>query len=198
MAAPHALLRAARGWPCRLLLVLALLPGSVAAQALGSDAHAKARLVVTFARFVQWPADRFASDDAPLQLCVAHDSATLAEAFRLQLTTPSPGRPMQLQLTPALPGHAGLGAPAGDCHLLYIDGSAPRRMAELLPPPHEPVLTMAQLDGFASRGGMVELVVVNDSLRFDVNLSALQQARLGVRAGVLKLARQVLRDGGTR
>ena len=180
------------------LFALALLPVASAAQSLGSDAQAKARLVVTFARFVQWPADTFAGDETPLQLCVVHDSATLADAFRRQLATPAPGRPMQLQLMPASTGHTGLGRTAGACHLLYIDDSAPRRLAELLPPPDEPVLTMAPLDGFASRGGMVELVVVNDALRFDVNLAALQRANLSVRAGVLKLAREVLREGGRR
>lgn len=193
----------ARAWPRHLAMLslavaLAWLPAAASAQSIGSDAQAKARVVVTFARFVQWPADTFASEDLPLQLCVLHDSATLADAFRRQLAAPVPGRPMQLQLMPAATGHTALAAPAAHCHLMYFDDSAPRRLTELLPPPDEPVLTMAQVDGFASRGGMVELVVVNDALRFDVNLAALQRANLNVRAGVLKLAREVLRDGGRR
>lgn len=184
--------------PLALLLALlvltgAALPRAACAQAMGSDARAKARLVVTFSRFVQWPAHAFAHEDSPLLLCVAQDSPVLADAFRRQLATPPAGRPLQLVWwpTPAPPGPA----PDGNgCHLLYIDDSAPRRLADLLPPPEAPVLTMAQQDGFASRGGMVEVVVVNDALRFDVNLTALQKAELGVRAGVLKLAREVLRE----
>ena len=43
----------------------------------------------------------------------------------------------------------------------------------------------------ASHGGMVELVNVNDALRFDVNLKALRGAHLGLSSQVLKLARQV-------
>lgn len=181
----------------RHLLALALLAGlalppAARAQSVGSDARAKARLVITFSRFVQWPAHAFAHEDSPLLLCVAHDSPVLVDAFRRQLATPPAGRPLQLVWWPTPGGQAS--APGGSCHLLYIDDSAPRRLAELLPPPDAPVLTMAQHDGFASRGGMVELVVVNDALRFDVNLSALQKAELGVRAGALKLAREVLRE----
>lgn len=178
-----------------LLLAGLLLPQAARAQTMGSDAWAKARLVITFSRFVQWPARAFAHEDSPLHVCVVQDSPVLAEAFRRQLATPPAGRPLQLVWWPAPGSQAAAGA---SCHLLYIDDSAPRRLAELLPPPDAPVLTMAQQDGFASRGGMVELVVVNDALRFDVNLSALHRAELGVRAGALKLAREVLREDPRR
>lgn len=170
-----------------LCTALAGAPATVPAQAAGSDALAKARLVTTFARFVQWPAGTFSADDTPLLLCVAQDSPAVADAFRRQAAgTAAAGRPLQLVLLAPRPA-------ADRCHLLYIDDSAPRRHAPALPAAEEPVLTMAQIDGFASRGGMVELVVVNDALRFDVNLAALQRSGIGVRAGALKLAREVLR-----
>lgn len=169
-----------------LCAALAAGPAVARAQAAGSDAVAKARLVTTFARFVQWPAGTFAADDTPLLLCVAQDSPAVADAFRHQAAGPGTGRPLQLVLLSPRPT-------ADRCHLLYIDDSAPRRNAPVLPAAEEPVLTMAQIDGFASRGGMVEVVVVNDALRFDVNLAALQRAGIGVRAGALKLAREVLR-----
>ncbi|MBC9000330.1 YfiR family protein, partial [Pseudomonas sp. N40(2020)] len=140
-------LRHAAALACVALALLLGLQGAVRAQSVGSDAQAKARLVATFARFVQWPAAAFAGDDAPLLLCVAQDSPALADAFRRQLAAPPAGRPMQLVLTST-------GAPArGGCHLLYIDDSAPRRLAVPLPPADEPVLTMALIDGFAGRGG---------------------------------------------
>ncbi|MCR5864211.1 YfiR family protein [Aquincola sp. J276] len=169
-----------------LCAALAASPAALRAQAAGSDAVAKARLVTTFARFVQWPAGTFAADDTPLQLCVAQDSPAVADAFRRQAAGAAAGRPLQLVLLAPRPG-------AERCHLLYIDDSAPRRAAPALPQAEEPVLTMAQIDGFASGGGMVEVVVVNDALRFDVNLAALQRAGIAVRAGALKLAREVLR-----
>ena len=55
----------------------------------------------------------------------------------------------------------------------------------------EPVLTLGTVDGFIARGGMVEIVNGDDSLRFDVNLKTLRAAQLGVSSQVLRLARQV-------
>jgi hypothetical protein len=53
------------------------------------------------------------------------------------------------------------------------------------------VLTLGAVDGFLSQGGMVELVNVNDALRFDVSLKAVRSAQLALSSQVLKLARQV-------
>ncbi len=78
------------------------------------------------------------------------------------------------------------------CDLLFVDSSASRAAAEpLLAPGERPMLTLGATDGFLSQGGMVELVNVNDALRFDVNLRALRGAHLGLSGQVLKLARQV-------
>ena len=54
-----------------------------------------------------------------------------------------------------------------------------------------PLLTISDTEGFAARGGMVELVDDNDSIRLDVNLRALRASQLGLSSQVLKLARQV-------
>jgi hypothetical protein len=56
------------------------------------------------------------------------------------------------------------------------------------------VLTLGAVDGFLARGGMVELVVVDDALRFDVDLHALRDSGLVLSSHALKLARRV-RDG---
>lgn len=170
----------------RLLLAVLLGAAGVAAraQAIGSEAEAKARFTITLARFVQWPAHAFASEGAPLRLCVLHNSPAVAAAFVGQQGAVIAGHPLSVQS----------GAPAGGagCELLFIDGSAARVFADGLPPPgNAPLLTIGALDGFLSRGGMVELVNVNDALRFDVNLKALRAAQLGLPGQVLKLARQV-------
>lgn len=173
-------------WTRRLAHALTLAVGLVAlpapAQAPASEAEAKAKFAVTLARFIQWPAGAFASDAAPLRLCVLHDSPAVAAAFAGQRGQQVGGRELQV--------HLGVPAAPGGCELLFVDGSAARGVASL-PGGELPVLTIGALDGFLSRGGMVELVNVNDALRFDVNLKALRAAHLGLSAQVLKLARQV-------
>lgn len=172
-------------WGCALVL-----PADALAQAPANEAEAKVRFVLTLARFVQWPApvQPTPPDAAPgagaLRLCVVHDSPLLAAAFGSQRGALVTGRPVSVVLHPA---------PRGEpCDLLFVDASAARAAADALAGQSgRAVLTLGAVDGFLSQGGMVELVNVDDALRFDVNLKALRAAQLGLNAHVLKLARQV-------
>jgi hypothetical protein len=178
----HRARRPGAGLLARVALALALL-AAPAAQAQSGDAAAKARFAVTLARFVQWPAG---SEQAPLRLCVLQNSAALARAFRAQDGTPVGTRRVAVVLEPA-----GISA----CDLLFVDDSGARAAAPMLAEgAQRPVLTLGAVDGFLARGGMVELVNVDDTLRFDVDLHTLRQAGLGLSSHALKLARRV-REG---
>lgn len=167
--------------PRHLLIALAAFVFAAQAQAPASEAEAKAKFAVTLARFVQWPAGAFAAEGAPLRLCVLQDSPAVAAAFTSQRGVPVAGRPLAVSLL-------GPGAPTA-CDLLFVDGSAARSYA--VAAGEAPMLTIGALDGFLSRGGMVELVNVNDAMRLDVNLRALRAAQLELSSRVLQLARQV-------
>lgn len=147
--------------------------------ATGGDAAAKARLVVTIARFVQWPVPR--DTEQPLTLCVVQASPAVAVAFSAHAGSQIGSRTLQVQA----------GADPA-CHVLYVDASAPPPGGALLAAAAaRATLTLGSRAGFAAGGGMVEIVLVDDALRFDVNLPALRAAQLGVNPGVLKLARRV-------
>ncbi len=164
---------------CALLMATGL--GVSTAQGAAGDAAAKAKFVITFARFVQWPTSAFASPDAPLRLCLQHASASVGEAFAAHQGALVGGRPLLI---------VGPGADTAGCRLVYVDSSA-QRAATLPQATGEPVLTLGAVDGFVARGGMVEIVNVDDTLRFDVNLRAMRGAQLAVSSQVLRLARQV-------
>ena len=127
----------------------------------------------------------FPAETAPLRLCVLHNSPTVAPRSRSHAGRVGGGR-TSLSAQPARCSRAAA------CDLLFVDASAARggrRRARRCT--GAPMLTVGAVDGFLSRGGMVELVNVNDALRFDVNLTALRAAHLGLSSQVLKLARQV-------
>jgi YfiR/HmsC-like len=152
------------------------------AQAPG-DARLKARLALTLARFTQW-SPTFATPADALTICVRHRSEPLAEAFAELGGQAAAGRPVKVTLNPEkLPG---------SCHVLFIHESSARASAAALATIADaPILTVSDAEGFAARGGMVELVNVNDAIKLDVNLKALRAAQLGLSSQVLKLARQV-------
>jgi hypothetical protein len=168
-----------------LLLSGALLwTGASPVHALGAngDAAAKAKFTVMLSRFVQWPSGALAADGGPLRLCVFHNSPTVGLAFSRHTGELAAGRMVSVVSNPV----------AARCNVVFVDASAPRHVAEAVAyPAGTPVLVVGAVDGFAVRGGMVELVNVDDALRFDVNVAALRGANLGLSSQVLKLARQL-------
>lgn len=165
-----------------LTLLAAVWPGPARTQ--GSDAAAKARFVVTFVRFVQWPASPIGIEAPPLRLCLLQHSPVLANAFIAQDGANVGGRRLVVVLQ-SPPGLAG-------CDALFVDDSGVHGAAGLLAQATQrPLLTLGAVDGFLAQGGMVELVNVDDRLRFDVDLRAVRGAGLGLSSHVLKLARRV-------
>lgn len=176
-------------WPRLVagLMTLWLLPLAQPsqAQAPGSDAYAKAQLVLAFARFVEWPQDVLpGGGGSPLNVCVTHDSPALEAAFQQLAVGAATSRTV-------VPLFNVTGEAARACHVWFIDKSANSSLESRTLDAAEASLTMGSSDGFASRGGMVEIVIVNDGLRFDVNLPAVHAAGLNVRPNALRLARNV-------
>ncbi len=169
----------------RQLVAAALLwrAGHAAAQTPG-DARVKARLTLSLARFTQWSAAAFPTSADALTLCVMHGSETLAAAFGDLAGQTAAGHPVRVVLNPdKLPG---------GCNVLFVHETADRAgTAVLAAIAALPILTVGDAEGFAARGGMVELVNVSDAIKLDVNMRALRAAQLGLSSQVLKLARQV-------
>jgi YfiR/HmsC-like len=144
-----------------------------------SEASLRAKLTLSLSRFAQWPGAPTSAE--PLRLCVAQRNAEVARAFTEVDGQLVSGRRVQLQKAPPLAG----------CHVLYIHASAEQPGELIKAGAAASMLTISDAEGFIAQGGMVELVSVNDAMRFDVNLAALRQAQLGLSSQVLKLARQV-------
>ena len=166
-----------------LALLFALAAPAGLAQDL-NEARVKVRLALSLARFTQWPAGAFGAADDALNVCVAERNDVLASAFREIAGQSVNGRPLRL-VAPAP-------AQAGGCHLLFVHASAGTAglvLADAVA--GRPVLTIGDVDGFAARRGMVELVNVNDAIRMDVNLAAIRSGQLELSSRVLQLARRV-------
>ena len=75
--------------------------------------------------------------------------------------------------------------------VLFLHGSTTAPAAALADAARSGVLTVGDPEGFLATGGMVELVAVNDAIRFDVHLGALKAAGLTLSSQALRLARRV-------
>jgi len=87
--------------------------------------------------------------------------------------------------------------PIRNCHLLYItDVDLDESIALVGARDNAPALTVSDLAGFAQAGGMVNLIVEGDKMRFAVNVEAAVRARLRLSSRLLTLA-SVVKDQST-
>lgn len=140
------------------------------------DAGVKLRVATAIARFVELPAHR---RNGALQWCVATQGKPAPAVLALQGQKVG-ALEVQLQLAP----------PFDNCDLLYVDSSF-AGWRSLLGKRQAPGLTVSDIPGFLAAGGMVELVLESDAVRFDVNLRALRAQSIRLPSQVLSLAREV-------
>lgn len=75
------------------------------------------------------------------------------------------------------------------CHLLYVGGVDSKQFAQLLESVRDaPVFTVGDGEKFAERGGVAQLVLEKDRMRFAINIAAAQRARLTLSSRLLSLA----------
>ena len=157
------------------MLVCAPAPAVAQPQA---EAALKARLTLGLTRFAQWP-------DAPagavLRLCLAHRDLVIAQGFADLDGQVVNGRQVRVVKVP----------PVAGCHVLFVHASADKVPDLLRAAGGGGVLIVGDAEGLLAQGGMVELVAVDDAIRFDVSTGALRRAQLTLSSQVLKLARQV-------
>jgi hypothetical protein len=78
------------------------------------------------------------------------------------------------------------------CQLVFVSQREDKQLAEILNSLRgTSALVVGESDGFAERGGGIQLFLEDNKLRFAVNVDAVQNARLSVSSRLLALARIV-------
>lgn len=173
----------------RVLAAVALTIGAVApaAAAVGDELeHAvKAAYLYKFAGFVEWPAGVFASPDEPLVFGVVGSDAIADELAQAVRGRSVAGRPLRVRRIAAGEAFDGL-------HLLFIGRGEAARMHEIVRAVRpRAVLTVADMPGALDRGAIVNLLLVDDRVRFEVALDAAERAGVKLNARLLAVAYRV-------
>ena len=81
---------------------------------------------------------------------------------------------------------------ARECHLLFISASERDRLVSIFKGLEgAAILTVGEIEYFASRGGQIAFRMESKKVRFDINVAAVERARLKVSAQLMKLGRIV-------
>jgi hypothetical protein len=176
-------------WSCTAALTLAIVSLTGAAdRASGQSAttgQVKAAFLYNFARFTEWPVDAFASASGPLIIGVAGD-----EVLRMTLDNIIRGkvsglRPLRTRNVPDANA-------ATAVHILYIGGTLASRAQDFLNAVGAaPVLTVGDDDLFCDRGGMINFLVSDNRVRFEIRVDATEASRIKVSSRVLTLAKTI-------
>ena len=173
--------RAAAVLPIAGAIAIALLLRGVAIAQDVTEPALKAAFIYNFARFTTWPADLPATDS--FVICVLGDAA-VSDA----LTRAVAGR--QLMDRPITVASVAPAASKRSCRILYVSGVPAREAAEVTGELRDaPVLTISNIEGFASTGGMTQFFFEHGQLRFRIHNDSAKRAGLQISSRLLVMAR---------
>lgn len=166
----------------------ALAPTPVVAQddTSAAEQRIKAAFLHHFGTFVEWPASAFAGPGDSLNIGVIADDETTAYLRELSARRSLQGRPIRVvrvDRDTELDGVHIVFVPRGAMHHLP-------RIVEVID--GRPVLLVVDSAPGSTTGAVVEFVVVDDRVRFDVDLDAAQRQGLRMSSRMLQVARQVV------
>jgi len=166
-------------------VVLCLLAVLAQAQS-AAEYQVKAAFLFIFAKFVEWPSQTFASPETPLEICVLGQDPFGREFEQRIVEKVVNSR----QITVAHPQGV---AQARGCQILFVASSEKLRIRGILEGlKGASVLTVADTPSFIQTGGIINFVLDQDRVRFEINLKAAELAHLKLSARLLTVAKQVL------
>lgn len=148
--------------------------------------RAKANSLANFTGFVDWPVSGFATRDSPFLLCIVGDfpfgtslaERTSAMAYR--------GRRIQVVWV-----HKD--SETSSCQILFVSRAEAQRYSKVLEAVRgRSVLTVGETPNFLDCGGAVAFSFQQETLQFEINRDALEEAHLKMSSRLLALARRVV------
>jgi YfiR/HmsC-like len=150
------------------------------------EADIKAGFLYNFARFVEWPADAFAAQSAPLRIEVLG-----RDPFDGHLDRVIAGKMVNQHPITVVYTLSETALPSG--HIVVISSSEEKRVQRLLGAcAGKPMLTVSEIDRFVEAGGTIGFVPDGDNIRFAVNIATAREARLRIDSRMLAVARAVV------
>jgi hypothetical protein len=163
--------------------------GLLAQQPKPNEYQVKATYLYNFGRFVRWPGTIPAGKGDSFLVCVIG-----RDPFGSILDVTLAGE--ALDGKPVVLRRISKPQDARECRILFISSTEEKHLNEILTALDQSgVLTVSDMPGFTRRGGMIQFVLDGDRVRFEINLTSTEDARLTLSSELLKVAASVKRNG---
>ncbi len=144
----------------------------------------KAALIFKFPVYVQWPDSAINDKTGNFECCVLGKDqvSSLLGQFNGEKIMEQTIRIRQLSNTREL----------DHCHMLFISSPEKKNLQTIFKAiKGKPILTIGHMKKFAKNGGIINFIRQKDSVRFEINPKAAEQAGLEISSKLLKLAKIV-------
>lgn len=151
-----------------------------------SDYQVKAAYFYSFAKFVEWPSQSFRDGSEAVRLCILNDRLFEIELVRIVKGKSIAGHPIDVVQVQD-------GTQARTCHALFINSTQTRntrRVIEALQ--GTSVLTVGEAGDFLEEGGVINFVLEDDRVQFQVNKKAAVDAKLYISSRLLSVAKRIV------
>jgi hypothetical protein len=200
-----------------VVLALFMGPKAQADPATSLEYQVKAAFLYNFLQFVDWPEEKSADSNEPITIGIIGKDpfgdafgsikdkkvkggrGVIIKRFKSfeDLKKSTENDPASPKATPEA------SKPESDqetetltkCHLLFICSSEQKNLKKIIDllKDHS-VLTVADMQGFLESGGIVNFVIEENKVGFEINIAAAEHAKLKIRSQLLRLAKRIVEE----
>jgi hypothetical protein len=163
------------------LIACVVLPGF----AQEAEHQVKAAYLYRIAGYVEWPGAAFAGPDTPVTFAILGDDGIATELAQTVAGRTLNDRRLAVRRLKA-------GEPLTGVHVLFIgraEQGRTRQLAQAAQP--QSILTVSESDGALDQGSVVNFVLADRRVRFEISLEAAEKSRLKLSSRLLAVATQV-------
>jgi hypothetical protein len=156
----------------------------------GREYKIKAGFLYKFLLFAEWPESAFKQSENTIIVGILGENP-FEDLFDLVQGTPVNGRKLEI-----IHFHRDTEVEVLKyCHLLFIDASLENDYVRILDGLRGyPVLTVGEIIGFGAAGGMINFVMEENNVAFEINKSAAEHAGITLRSKLLRVAVRIIDD----
>jgi hypothetical protein len=183
----HTALRYLQIFAASVLLYISACSAVLAQSSLQADEYqVKAAFLYKFVAYVDWPPQSFQSPDSALVIGVLGAEAISDNLTQLIAARAVVGRPIMVRKLRRGDSLSGL-------HVLFVGGSDRSRLTEVLAAAKgQSILTVTESEHGLVLGSVINFIVVDDKVRFDVAPPPSSPDNLKISARLLAVARKVV------
>lgn len=142
----------------------------------------KAGFLFNFAKFVEWPAEVFKDPQSPMVICIIGKDPFGSRLDVFENKTIA-GRRLVIRRVSSVDQ-------AEKCHICFIGRSEREQLPAILKAiRNRKVLTISETQNFCRAGGVINLFLDDDKVRFEINIRNADKAGLKMSSQLLNLAR---------